>query len=72
MTTSPKNFGRPPGNIPKDDLHLRADADVTLYFRMKFLDTFTGRPKVGAMSELVTRLLREEMNRELREKEKGK
>lgn len=58
------NRGRPPNAVPKDDWHIHLDRDISLYFRLKYLDPLSQRMKQGAMSELVNRLLREEMRRE--------
>lgn len=62
--TKPSNIGRPRSPIAKDKMHLNIDAEVALYWRMRFHDDFTNATKVGALSGLVNRLLREEMNRE--------
>lgn len=68
MTTSPmkSNRGRPPSAIRKDDIHASIDQDVALFWRLQNVDPLTGKTKVGALSELINRLLREEMNRQIK------
>lgn len=64
------NRGRPKSTIPKDDWHVSIEQDVSIYWRVRGTDPFTGQVQKGFLSELATRLLREEMNREL-ELQKG-
>lgn len=67
MSSTPmkSNRGAPRSPIPKDDMHVSVDASVALHFRMKFLDPVTKATRKGALSELVNRLLREEMARDM-------
>jgi hypothetical protein len=58
------NRGAPKKAIPSDDWHVSVDLDLSTHFRLKHMDTFTGKTRKGALSELVNRLLREEYNRE--------
>lgn len=60
--------GRPANPIRKDDWHVKVDQELSVYFRMKFLDEFTQRTRLGELSTLVNRLLREERERELKER----
>lgn len=60
--------GRPPSTTRKDEWHINVEQDLSLHFRLKFFDEFTGRTRVGALSELVNRLLREEFMREMKAK----
>lgn len=59
------NRGRPRNPNRKDDWHVKVDPDLSVYFRMKNLDEFTKTTRIGSLSELINRLLREEMMREL-------
>lgn len=54
--------GRPPGP-PKERVHLMIDQEVYLYWSLVFTDPFTRQLKKGELSELASRLLREEMQR---------
>lgn len=57
------NRGRPPATQPKDKWHVSVSMDVSIFWRMQFHDELTNAVRVGAMSELVDRLLRQEMLR---------
>lgn len=58
-----RNVGRPPSDTPKDRWVCSVDLDVAIFWRAALWDTLTNQVRKGAMSELTTRLLREEMNR---------
>jgi len=55
--------GRPRNPIPRDELHVSIDQDVAVYWRLQFFDSFLGATQKGKLSELINRLLRDEMNK---------
>lgn len=60
-----RSVGRPPSETPKDRWVCSVDQDVAIFWRLALWDTLTNSVRKGAMSELTSRLLREEMNRVL-------
>ncbi|MFM6926962.1 MAG: hypothetical protein ACKOX6_00770 [Bdellovibrio sp.] len=58
--------GRPAAPIPNDRWNVRVSPDVGVYWRTRFWDELSQQVRKGEMSKLVDRLLREEMNRELK------
>lgn len=60
------NRGRPKNPVKRDEWHVRVDPEVSLFWRMFFHDEFTGTVRKNELSNLVTRLLREEMERKLK------
>lgn len=65
MTTETLKSNRgAPKQGPKDDWHVSIDQTTSIYFRAKYLDPLTKTTRKGALSELVNRLLREELARD--------
>lgn len=58
-------MARPKRIQPTEEWHPLVDTDVALYFRTKYHDVMTGKVKKGALSALVNRLLRKEMEGEI-------
>lgn len=55
--------GRPPRDTPGDRWGVVVDLDVAIWWRTYLWDEIEQAPRKGSMSELTSRLLREEMNR---------
>jgi hypothetical protein len=67
MTDAAESFkptrGRPPADAPRDTWNVKVDLDVAVWWRTRLYDEIEGRVRKGAMSDLTSRLLRDEMNR---------
>lgn len=63
MSDSTNLGGRPKRAIPGDRWTVVVDQDVALFWRLYLWDEIEQAPRKGSMSELTTRLLRDEMNR---------
>lgn len=67
MSDTPHDFkptrGRPPSDTPRDVWHVKVDLDVAVWWRTRLFDELEGKVRKGAMSDLTSRLLRDEMNR---------
>jgi hypothetical protein len=55
--------GRPPSDTPRDRWNVKVDLDVAIWWRARLWDELEGKVRIGAMSDLTSRLLRDEMNR---------
>lgn len=63
------NPGRPPRTQPTERWHIVVPTDLSLYFRLQCHDTLRNTTRVGALSGLVEKLLRQEMQRQQKENE---
>jgi hypothetical protein len=67
MNDSTEDFkptrGRPPSDTPRDRWNVKVDLDVAIWWRARLWDELEGKVRIGAMSDLTSRLLRDEMNR---------
>lgn len=55
--------GRPPSDTPRDRWNVKVDLDVAIWWRAQLWDELENKVRIGAMSDLTSRLLRDEMNR---------
>jgi hypothetical protein len=55
--------GRPPSDTPRDSWNVKIDLDVAIWWRTYLYDEIEQRVRKGSMSDLTSRLLRDEMQR---------
>ncbi len=55
--------GRPRSATPRDRWDVKVDQDVALFWRLMLHDEIENAPRKGSMSNLTSRLQRDEMNR---------
>lgn len=63
MSDGTKTLGRPPSATPRDRWNVKVDLDVAVWWRAYLWDELENAVRKGAMSDLTSRLLRDEMNR---------
>lgn len=63
MSDGAKPKGRPPSDTPRDRWNVKVDLEVAIWWRTYLWDELENAVRKGAMSDLTSRLLREEMNR---------